>query len=237
MKANSKFLRGALAIAVATSCGYASASTIAVVGGAHSVTSARVAEAAASIGTLNTANKTAIVTLGAQYSANGRVTLSLTNGTFSATPTSATCSSAADQSMSLSRESGGAAGSTTVTYLVTGVSSGQDTNGDTCTFEGVGLQVATLSGNTKLEFTAKNNLNSDIDNTAIGSAIIASVQDQFAFVSKTDLNGIIDVEAAQLRFTTASEAGTPDVAAAALARAQGSDALSFFCTLGQCKLG
>jgi len=228
MKANSNFLRGALAVAVATSCGYAAASTISIGGGAHVVTGARVAEAVAGTGVLNTANKNVVVTLGAQYSASGRVTLTLTNGSFSGTPTSATCSSVADQSMSLSRESGGAAGSTTVTYLVTGVSAGQDTNGDICTFEGVGLQIATLSGDTKVEFTAKNNLNADIDNTAIGSAIIASVRDQFAFVSKTDLNGIIDVENAQLRFTTVSEAGTPDVAGAADARAQGSDALSFF---------
>jgi len=228
MKANSKFLRGALAVAVATSCGYAAASTITVGGGAHVVTSERVLEAADGIGTLNTVGKDVVVTLGAQYSASGRVTLTVTNGLFAATPTSVACGSNGDPSMSLSRESGGAAGSSTVTYLVTGISAGQDTNGDACTFGAVGLQVASLSGNTKIEFTAKNNLNADIDNTAIGSAILASVASQFAFVSKTDLNAIIDVENAQLLFTTANDHGTPAVAASATdAVATAADSLSF----------
>jgi hypothetical protein len=211
MKANSIFFRGALAVAVSASCGYAAASTIALSVGTERVTAARVAQAVDGIGTLNTTAQDVRVTLDAAYSANGRVTLTLTNAQFRTTPSSATCLSVSDQSMSLVRESGGASGSTSVTYLVTGVSSGQNTVGDVCTFAGVDLLTASLpstSGDAKIEFTAKNNLNNDIDNTNIGSATLASVMAQFAFVSDVDLNGVIDVQNDLLKFTENTDTGT-----------------------------
>ena len=211
MKANSIFFRGALAVAVSASCGYAAASTIALSVGTERITAGRVAEAAGAVGTLNTTAQAVRVTLDAAYSANGRVTLTLTNGQFATTPSSATCRSVDDQSMSLVRESGGASGSTSVTYLVTGVSSGQNTVGDVCTFEAVNLLIASLpstTGDARIEFTAKNNLNNDIDNTNIGSATIASVMAQYAFVSDVDFNGVIDVQNDLLKFTENTDVGT-----------------------------
>jgi len=227
MKANSIFFRGALAVAVSASCGYAAASTIALSGGTERITAARVAEAVGGIGTLNTAAQDVRVTLDAAYSANGRVTLTLTNGQFAVTPSSATCLSVSDQSMSLVRESGGASGSTSVTYLVTGVSSGQNTVGDVCTFAGVRLLTASLpttTGEAKIEFTAKNNLNNDIDNTNIGSATLASVMAQFAFVSDVDLNGVIDVQNDLLKFTDNTDFGSTAVT---VANPYAADAYSF----------
>jgi len=215
MKANSILFRGALAVAVSASCGYAAASTIGAIT-AERVTAQRVLEAADGIGTLTTATQTVAVTLGAQYSTNGRATLTLTNGTFGvAAPATANCvSGGADTNMTLVLESGGAVGSSSATYLVTGVSAGSNTIGDVCTFNPINLRVASLSGNTKIEFSAKNNLNADID-TTIGSATLASVMDQFAFVSASTapLNGIIDVQNDLQKFTTNSATSVPDVGA------------------------
>lgn len=195
MKANSKIIRGALAVAVATSCGYAAASSISA-GSAERVTAQRIANATSS-DAITIANTN--VTLGAQYSTNGRVTLTLTNGEFASTPTTATCSSASDADMTLARESVSA---TSATYLVTGITAGKATSGLVCSFAGATLKTSTLSGNVKVEFTATNNNNAAIDNSAIGSATLASVMNQFAFVSDSNFNGVIDVSANNRMFTT-----------------------------------
>jgi len=195
MKANSTLFRGALAVAVATSCGYAAASTISAPT-AERVTAQRILNAvSADAITISTIN----VTLGAQYSANGRVTLALTGGEFANTPTSATCSSAGQSDMTLARES---VTSNSATYLVTGITAGKATSGLVCSFEGATLKTSTLSGNVKVEFTATNNNNAAIDNASIGSATLASVRDQFAFASDVNLDGIIDVSQANKEFTT-----------------------------------
>jgi len=213
MKANSIFFRGALAVAVSASCGYAAASTIGAIT-AERVTAQRVLQAADGIGQTATAAQTVAVTLGAQYSTNGRATLTLTNGRFgAAAPATANClSGGADTNMTLVLESGGAIGSSSATYLVTGVSAGSNTISDICTFSNVQLQIASLTGKTKVEFSAKNNLNADID-TTIGSAILASVMDQFAFTSTATvpLDGIIDVQNDLQKFTTNSATSTPEI--------------------------
>jgi len=197
MKANSTLFRGALAVAVATSCGYAAASTISAPT-AERVTAQRILNAvSADAITISATN----VTLGAQYSANGRVTLSLTNGEFASTPSSATCSSAGQSDMTLAKESTTAS---SATYLVTSITAGKATSGLVCSFEGATLKTSTLSSNVKVEFTATNNNNAAIDNSAIGSATLASVMNQFAFVSDSDFDGVIDVSAANKQFTTNS---------------------------------
>ena len=195
MKANSIFFRGALAVAVSASCGYAAASTILAPSAAERVSAQRVDVGATSDAI--TVSKIS-VDLDAQYSANGRVTLTLTNGQFASTPAAADCSSAGQSDMTLAKESTTAS---SVTYLVTGIDSGQQTASLVCTFEGATLKTSSLSGNVKVEFSATNNNSVAIDNTNIGSATLASVSNQFAFVSDTDFDGVINVAEANKLFT------------------------------------
>jgi hypothetical protein len=195
MKANSNLIRGAMAVAVAASCGYAAASSITAPSAAERVTAQRIAQAVTADAI--TIDKI-IVDLDAQYSANGRVTLTLTNGQFASTPAAADCSSAGQSDMTLAKESTTA---NSVTYLVTGIDAGQQTASLLCTFAGATLKTSSLSGNVKVEFSATNNNNVAIDNTNIGSATLASVSDQFAFVSDTNFDGVIDVPTSNKLFT------------------------------------
>lgn len=217
MKANSIFFRGALAVAVSASCSYAAASTISA-STAERVTAQRIINAvsadAITIGKIN-------ATLEAQYSAGGRVTLTLTNGEFASTPTTANCSSAGQSDMTLARESVTA---NSATYLVTGITAGKATSGLVCSFEGATLKTSTLSSNVKVEFTATNNNNAAIDNSRIGSAILASVVNQFALTADTDFDGIIDVTQSNKEFTTIDNGG---VASAAATSVWASDSYSF----------
>jgi hypothetical protein len=195
MKANSNLIRGAMAVAVAASCGYAAASSITAPAAAERVTAQRIAQAVTADAI--TIDKI-IVDLDAQYSANGRVTLTLSNGEFASTPAAADCSSAGQSDMTLAKESTTA---TSVTYLVTGIDAGQQTASLLCTFAGASLKTSSLSGNVKVEFSATNNNNAAIDNTNIGSATLASVSNQFAFVSDTNFDGVIDVSTSNKLFT------------------------------------
>jgi len=207
MKAKSNLFRGAMAVAVAASCSYAAASTISA-SSTQVVSAQRIANAVtADAITVDKIN----VTLGAQYSANGRVTLTLTNGEFASTPLSATCSSAGQSDMTLARES---TTSNSATYLVTGITAGKATAGLVCSFEGATLKTSTLSGDVKVEFTATNNNNVAIDNTAIGSAKLASVSNQFAFKSDTDFNGVINVTEANKKFVDSDTTAVALVTAA-----------------------
>jgi len=209
MNFNKLTTRGAVAVAVAATCGFATAATVSTGPTLQNVTAQKVGDQVAG-GTITVDDLK--VTLGAQYSANSRVTLTFSNARFASTKLSVSCLSGTGVDMTLSREQLGGDGDSSVVYLVTGVSAGQNTtSGIICDFADnadMKLQTSSLSGQAKVFFSAKNSLNDAIDNTTTPSATLASVGQQFSFAIVKKFDGIIDVGNDRLNFTTVDNTAT-----------------------------
>lgn len=215
MKLTSKFGRGLIAVAVAGSCGYVSAATIGA-GTAVSYTDAFVAGASA---TADVATNPILVSLGAAYTAGNALVLTLQNGAqFSGaaanTAAVVNCQSGASNDMILAYQSGGASGSTSVTYIVQALSGTPTTASLTCSFGSRSVLARSLpsTGSVGIQYTAFVSSNSgatQIDNSAVATASIATARSQFSFGSVSGVSGTVDVTQDRLLFVANSANAKP----------------------------
>jgi len=213
MKFSKKISSGLVAVAVAASCGYASAATVAA-GGADRISRQGAGQAAAGSMTLVDAS----VQLNGSYAANDEMTLTLSGqGEFGAltpaTQSKVICSSAGTGTFTLAFLSRPSA--TTITYYVEQVGSTSSV-GSLCTFSSLGLLNSTLTtagANTGLVVSSKKaGTATPFDNDVTSAVTIASVVDQFSATVLSVFNGEIDVSTSRLAFTN----GTADATSGAV---------------------
>lgn len=225
MKFSTKISSGLVAVAVAASCGYASAATVSAA--AVDRISKQGAASAAAVSATSMTLLDAAVQLNGSYAANDEMTLTLSgSGQFGnltpATQSKVVCNSGALGTFTLAFLSRSSA--TTITYFAETTAT-TSTVGSRCTFSSLGIlnsSLTTTGGNVQLTVSSKKaGTATPFDNDQTTAATIASVIEQYTVARVSAFDGEIDVSTGRLSFTN----GTGDTATADVAGSR--DSLAF----------
>ena len=211
------FKKTLLAASLAAVAGVSQAATVAITGVNVSQEGSK---GAASVAVPNV-----VVTLGAEYTTNDTVTLTITGAEFDAalsTPSASVALAGTDTATYglLSKSA------TSVTFRITDVA---DNDGGGVAFTGRDLTITGLvmktdtvidaTGDISIAYSAKTNSNLDIDNTGTLSDVAATVVAQFSSSVTKSLNAVIDVEKSRQQFTAGDDSTTTDVMTVTIAEA------------------